>query len=403
MSSSVRFAPVVDPTSRRFVPRFLLRSWTGTLIAAGIVLGSVSCGGEGGSGGAAGGGERANGGGGGNRGETPIHVAVSPVERGTVVARYTTTATLEARNQALIEARVGGLVQSLEVEEGDQVREGQVLLQLEDTQARINLQKAEIALRQETNMFERQKASLNKQVITQAEFDLAQANRDAAEAERDLAREQLSWTHVTAPFAGRITSREVDLGQTVNVGDPLFRIANFNPLLARVHVPGKEIGSLRPGQGVAIVLDSSQQELRGTVELISPVIDPTTGTIKVTVKIDDYPEGTRPGDFAHVTIVTEVHDNVLRVPNIAMFEDRGDQIVYVATDSVATRRVVEPGFIDEEFTEITSGLQDGERVVVKGQRSLRDGQVIKILDESSGVGTETTSATAGSAAAGGGS
>jgi RND family efflux transporter MFP subunit len=360
-----------------------------------VVLAVAACGSEG-EGNAAGAGQGGPGGAR-QRGDSPIHVAVAPVQRGTVVSRYTTTATLEARNLALIEARVAGPVEKLLAEEGDEVAAGQELLHLEDTEARIELQKAEIALRQEHNMFERQKESLAKEVITQAEFDLAQTNRDAAEAERDLARETLSYTRVKAPFAGRIVARSVDLGQTVNVGDELFWIANFKPLLARVHVPAKEIGSLRVGQGVSIVLDSHRQELRGTVDLISPVIDPTTGTIKVTVKIDEYPEGTRPGDFAHVTIVTERHDDVLRVPNIAMFEDRGDQIVYVATDSVATRRVVQPGFIDEQYTEIVEGLTDAERVVVKGQRSLRDGARIEILEDAEGAAEATASSAADAA------
>jgi membrane fusion protein (multidrug efflux system) len=347
-------------------------------------------------------GNRGSGGGGksGGRGagkDSPIHVAVSPVTRGTVVSRYTTTATLEAKNRASIEARAAGLVEALLVEEGDRVEANQVLLHLEDTQARLRLQKAEINLRQEQTMFGRQKASLDREVITQAEYDLAEAAMEAAQAERDLTKDDLSHTRVRAPFAGRIIARQVDLGQTVSIGAELFTIANFTPMLARVHVPGKEIGSLQVGQPVSIVLDSNKQELHGSVDLISPVIDPATGTIKVTVKIDSYPEGTRPGDFAHVTIVTESHENVMRVPNNATYEDRGDQIVYVASDSIATRRVVETGFVDDDFTEVLSGVADGERVVVKGQRSLRDQAAIIILETPKEPTAETLSAQEASA------
>jgi membrane fusion protein (multidrug efflux system) len=374
--------------------RRLSRAAAATSLLALLVL-DAACGGGDGSGAGQGGG---NGGREAGQGDSPTHVAVVTVSRGTVVSRYTTTATLEAKNRAAVQARAAGPIEKLLVEEGDTVQEGQVLLHLEDTQARIRLQKASIALRQETTMFERQKASLNKEVITQAEYDLAQTGMEAAQAERELAEEELSFTRVRAPFAGRIVSRTVDLGQSVSVGDELFSLANFNPLLARVHVPGKEIGTLRIGQVVSIVLDSNKQPLIGHVDLISPVIDPTTGTIKVTVKIDAYPEGTRPGDFAHVTIVTEKHEEVLRVPNIAMFEDRGDQIVYVAADSVAARRVVVPGFIDDLYTEITTGLVDGEQVIVKGHRSLRDAAPIIVLEgdtrDADATASESTTAQA---------
>jgi membrane fusion protein (multidrug efflux system) len=143
------------------------------------------------------------------------------------------------------------------------------------------------------------------------------------------------------------------------------------------------MGTLRKGQSVELVLDSNQETLSGVVQLVSPIIDAASGTVKVTVHVTDYPEGTRPGDFAHVSVVTQLHENVLRVPNIAVFEDRNEQVVFVAQDSVALRRPVEVGFVDDTYTEVREGLEEGERIVVKGQRSLRDGGRIRILDASS--------------------
>jgi Fe2+ transport system protein FeoA len=109
------------------------------------------------------------------------------------------------------------------------------------------------------------------------------------------------------------------------------------------------------------------------------VIDPASGTIKVTIEIPSYPQGTRPGDFAEVSIVTERHETSTIVPKIAVFTDRGDQVVYVAGDSTAERRVVEVGFQDDANAEILNGVADGDRVVVKGQRSLKNGSAIKVV------------------------
>ena len=310
----------------------------------------------------------------------PANVAVVPAARGTAVQHYATTATLEAENHAQVLARTGGVVSRLLFEEGLQARDGQELLVLDDSAARLRLRQAEVEVAKQSAIFERQKSSFEQQVIPQAEFDLARTNLDAAQAALDLANHELSYTHVQAPFAGTVTRRLVQLGQTVNVGTPLFEIANFRPLLARIHVPAKEMGTLRQGQEATIRLDNSGDRVAGAVSLVSPVVDPTTGTVKVTVSMNEYPPGTRPGAFVQVRVTTASHENALRVPNLAVFEDRGEKVVYVAQDSVAQRRTVQIGFIDETHTEVTSGVQAGELVITKGQRSLQDGGRIRILE-----------------------
>jgi len=169
------------------------------------------------------------------------------------------------------------------------------------------------------------------------------------------------------------------------VGDPLFVMADFHPLLARVHVPSREFKKLKRDQQVDLVLDSSGQRLSGRIKLVSPVIDPASGTIKLTVEVPDYPAGTRPGDFAQVQIVTERRDGATLVPRGAVLTDKGETIVYVVNGDgdqpTAERRIVETGFTDDDNAQITAGLAPGDLVVTRGQRSLKHGTPLKILDE----------------------
>jgi membrane fusion protein (multidrug efflux system) len=144
---------------------------------------------------------------------------------------------------------------------------------------------------------------------------------------------------------------------------------------------------------VNLVLDSTGARLAGRIKLISPVIDPTSGTIKLTVEVPDYPEQTRPGDFAQVQIVTEKRDGVLLVPRIAVLTDKGESVVYTVVkgdepdaEPAAERRVVEVGFTDDASAQIMSGLSLGDMVVVKGQRSLKNGSPLKILEGDAGAG-----------------
>jgi len=234
---------------------------------------------------------------------------------------------------------------------------------------------------------------MKEELTTEEEFQSIRSELASAEADEGLARLALSYTTVTAPFSGRVTSRLVDVGQNLTVGDPVMVMADFDPLLARVHVPSREFNKLQQNQTVNLVLDSSGARLAGRIMLISPVIDPTSGTIKLTIEVPDYPAGTRPGDFAQVQIVTEKRDNVILVPRLAVLTDKGETVVYTVmsgdesgAERTAERRLVEVGFTDDENAQILSGLAVDEPVVVKGQRSLKNGSPLKILEGASEAG-----------------
>jgi membrane fusion protein (multidrug efflux system) len=312
--------------------------------------------------------------------EPAIPVAVAESHLGSISSYYTATATLAPEKEAQLLARVSGVVEALHCEEGDRVRSGQVLLTIDNDEYRYRLAQAEAKTADLRSRFERLEQMQEQDLVSAEEYETVRSDLKSAEAEEGLARLTLSYTSVTAPFNGAVVSRLVDVGQNVNVGTPLFVLSDFDPLLARVFVPSKEFKKLKPDQPVELLLESSQRRLSGRIKLVSPVIDPSSGTIKVTVEIPEYPEGVRPGDFAEVRIVTEKRTGSILVPKIALVTDHGEQVVYVAADSTAERRVVDVGFEDDDSAEILDGVSPGEPVVVKGQRSLKHGSPIKILE-----------------------
>jgi membrane fusion protein, multidrug efflux system len=348
-----------------------------------------------------------------------IPVALQAVTTGDIASYYEATATLEAEKEAEVLARVAGLVDRLLVEEGDTVAEGTPLLEVENDEYRLRAkQTAALAVTVRARVA-RVKLMHEQGGISEEEFQAALSDLAVAEANDGLAQLNLSYTTVRAPFDARVTRRMIDVGQNISQGSPLFLMADFDPLLASVHVPSRELGKLKQNQGVRLSLDSSGERLEGRIKLISPVIDPTSGTIKLTIEIPDYPDGTRPGDFAAVSIVTEKHKGATLVPRGAVISDKGESFVYVAVMGggkprgkpgegarggkqkpkgvpksnaeaeeapfepvlSAERRVVEIGFTDDDHAEILSGLKPGERIVVKGQRSLKHGVPLKVLEE----------------------
>ena len=318
-------------------------------------------------------------------------VSVEPAVLGDIATYYRATASLDPDKQADILARVSGVVDSIVAEEGDRVGNGQVLLHIVDdeyrhrtTMARVDLEKQQARLNRAQKIF--------AQGLSSAEdFDTIRTDTASAEAALELAELELSYTKVKAPFAGTVVRRLVDQGQTVANGTALFTMADMHRLLARVHIPAKEFRSIRPDQPVQLLVSSTGDRLEGRIDLVNPLVDPESGTIKVTVEVTDYPSSTRPGDFVEVSIVTDRHEGSLLVPRIAVVTERGQRSVYVIDGATAHQRTVEVGFEDDVNAEILSGLGSGELVVVQGQRSLRDGQPVSVLDaiELDGPTTQT--------------
>jgi membrane fusion protein (multidrug efflux system) len=307
-------------------------------------------------------------------------VAVQPAAHGDIATYYRATASLDPDKRADILARVSGIVERIIAEEGDRVAKGQALLTIEDdeyrhraTMARVDLEKQQARLARAQQIFEQGLSSAE-------EFDTIRTDTASAEAALELAELELSYTRVEAPFAGQVVRRFVDPGQTVSNGTQLYTLVDMHRLLARVFIPAREFRNIRPDQPVQLVVSSTGDRLSGRIDLVNPLVDPDSGTIKVTVEVTDYPPTTRPGDFVEVSIVTDRHTDSLLVPRVAVVSERGQRSIFVVDENTAHQRMVEVGFEDENHAEILSGLELGELVVIQGQRALRDGQPVTVLD-----------------------
>ena len=295
-----------------------------------------------------------------------------------MAAVYSGTAPIEADQESRVVAKVGGEVRRLLVEEGDTVREGQVLavldgdrLRLEATEARANLAKLE---RDYARNLELSKRGL----IGSAAFDTLRFELYAQRAITERAVLALSYTEVRAPIAGVVAERRVKLGNSVQPNDPMFVVTRPYPLLVHVHVPERELAKIAVGQRAEAQVDAAQGAFPATIRRISPVVDPATGTFKVTLEFEQNAH-LKPGMFARVNIVYERRQNALLIPRAALLDGELGQTVFVVDHGKAAVRKVRTGLANGGNVEVLSGLGDDEPVVVVGQNGLKAGNEVRIV------------------------
>ena len=312
--------------------------------------------------------------------EVAVPVQVEVPKRGTVSAALTASSTLETEQQADVLAKTDGLVVRMLVDEGANVAKGQVLAEIDDADKKIALQQARLKAEASKREYERAQRSHQDQLISQQDFERLRSTNDLAQADVESAALSLSYTKILAPFGGRIVDRAVVQGRHIKPGEKLFTIANMTPLVARVFLPEKDVAGLRLGQTAELVLDAAGgARLPGRVTKISPVVDTSTGTIKVTVEALSLTPAARPGSFTTVRIVTDTHKDALLVPKAAVVREDSADYLFVADGSRARRCKVTLGYPSDGRIEVAAGLSGRESVIIAGQGSLKDGARVDVL------------------------
>ena len=322
--------------------------------------------------------------GGGFGGQTAaVPVVTADVVRETVSNFLVATTTLSAERSLDVLARASGEVVEVLVEEGDAVRGGQLLAQLDPSDARLALAEAQAHYDNIQREYARTVELAKHGGVTDQELENQRYQIELRTIALERSRQQLADTEVRSPITGIVGERSVNRGATISANTRLFHVLDLDPLLAVIHIPAAGRQSLRAGQGVQIQAAGGVQA-SGVIDRISPVVEAESGTVKVTVELDGA--GTDagalvPGSFVTVLVPTETRPNAVVVPKRAILLERDQSIVYRVQDGVAVRTPVTVGLSAQDLAEITSGLSVGDAVVTVGHESLRDGAPVRAAGE----------------------
>ncbi|MXZ37622.1 MAG: efflux RND transporter periplasmic adaptor subunit [Holophagales bacterium] len=326
-----------------------------------------------------------------------IPVAALPMFRGRIesVLRFSTN--LEAENRVDVLAEAERHVTDLLVEEGDTVLAGQTMLLLEDEAQRTALKRVESQLERSRLEYERQRRLFEQELISEQAYNQARYDMEQLELALEDAERELGYATVTAPISGIVTERLINVGDHVENHTKLFEIIDFDSIVARVFVPERQLAGLFVGQPARVLAQSLAGSREAAIERISPVVDPQSGTVKVTLGIPGN-QGLLPGMYVEVDLVAAALEDTLLAPKRALVYDQEQVFVFRVAQGDdgprAERLMVRILIESEDVVHLEGDLADGERLIVAGQAGLKDGARIRLLDprEALGSGAELDAA-----------
>ena len=368
-----------------------------TVLGAALVLG-VGCGGkqEGAEATAGKGGGKAGGGGGARGAAAQFPVEVAPVESRDVEYVVSAVGSVEAFEQVQITARVAGVVEQVRFAEGQTVKKGEVLAEIEPTRygiavraAQASLERAR-ALQAQADAASQRRTSINEakpgllpaeQIDTaQAASRTAAADASGAKAALDQAELNLRDAYVRAPMEGVLQSRTVQTGQYVQPGTVLATLLRRDPLLLRFTVAEAEVARLKPGQPARFTVRSDGTTYTGRISYVADAADPASRMVRVTAEVGgEEARALRPGAFATVSVPVDTAKGAPVIPQTAVRPSERGFLTFVVEDGKARERVVELGLRTADGrVEVREGLKPGEQLVVRGGEALKNGVAVRI-------------------------
>lgn len=307
-----------------------------------------------------------------NASATRVEVAAVQLSAAGLRARW--PGEVVGSQDALLAAAMGGFVERVQVEEGEQVSEGQVLIRVDTASAGARVGQARVEVDAATRELERAERLGN--AISSQQVDNARSRVAAARAGLRSATVASSRSVIRAPFAGTIAQVSVERGEVAAPGAPLVRLVRLAPVHVAVSVPDRDVGSLRAGMSVKVRADATSVPVDGRILRISPAADLRTRAFEVRIELPNEDRSLLPGMIADVEVQGEAQEEAVVIPQYTLVTALAENGVFVQEGDVARWRPVQVERVLRDQVVIASGLSVGEQLIVTGHRELADGDQI---------------------------
>jgi len=280
----------------------------------------------------------------------------------------------EAYEDVKVAANTSGRVEWIGLREGQAVKKGDRLAKIDVAALKAALEHAEATYKLAHELYERRRRLYDHKIIAREELDQSETQLKLAASDLEQVRVRYSHGFPESPITGIINHLYVDVGEYADLGKPIADIVNIDRIKINVQVPELDVRYVKKGQTTPVKIDAfSDRTLLGTVEFVAFKADPATKTFLVRSVIDNPDHDIRPGMIGRVAFVRRSVPEAIAVPLFAIVDKGGERIVFVEKDGVAESRVISIGVIEEDRAQITSGLNIGDHLIVRGQTEVEDG------------------------------
>lgn len=313
-------------------------------------------------------------------------VAVAEARSGLVAERVEAVGTTRALEAVEVVAPVAGRVVALHFEEGEQVEQGRLLVELERTREEAQLREAQAMRDDVARQLERARRLLQSQNVAQARVDELRAGLEGAEARVAAIQAALDDKEIRAPFDGVVGLREISRGAFVQPQQRVTTLDDISRLRLDFSVPERFLGSLVEGLNVEARSAAFPDTIfDGQITRMDSRVDTVTRSVRVQAELANEERRLRPGMFMSVSLIVAQRDDAVLVPEAAVVTEGDSSYVFVIADDKAERRPVRLGQRLIGEVEIREGLAPGEQVAILGLQRLSDGVAVRIIEAAAGV------------------
>lgn len=285
---------------------------------------------------------------------------------------------IEANEQVEIRSEVSGIVEKIYFKEGTNVTKGQLLFKVNDIELRAQLAQAITKKNLAGENERRAKLLLEKEAISQEEYDIASAEFRSLQSQTQLINAQIAKTSIRAPFSGKIGLRNISPGTYLTPSTVVTNLVSSNEVKITFSIPEKYANEIKINDAIEFTVSGTNEIYKATIYAIEPSVDVTTRTLLVRAKAINKDGKLFPGTYANVKLpLTEINDAIL-IPSEAIIPIQDGKKVFIAQQGKAKEVKIETGTRTEELILVTKGLKAGDTIITSGIMSLKPETAIEV-------------------------
>jgi membrane fusion protein (multidrug efflux system) len=286
---------------------------------------------------------------------------------------------IEANEQVEIRSEISGIVEGIYFKEGSNVTKGQLLFKVNDIELRAQLAQAKTKEGLASENERRAKLLLEKEAISQEEYDVARADYKLAQSQIQLIQAQIAKTSVKAPFSGKIGLRSISPGTYITPALLVAKLVNISKLKITFSIPEKYANQVKANSNLSFTIAGSTEKYSAKIYAIEPEVQISTRTLQVRAIAENIDGKLLPGTFADVELPLDIIKDAIVIPSEAIIPVQNGKKVFISSNGQAKEVMIETATRTDASILVLSGLKPGDTVITNGVMSLKNETLVKVL------------------------